>query len=63
MEGLRALSVLACAVAIELMTKVIAAARRRSSACRDEMLIEDERLARQLAGPEGRVVVGRRGWG
>ena len=62
MEGFRALSALACAVAIEFMTKVIGAARRRSSAWRDEMRREDERLARQLAGPERRVV-GRRGWG
>ena len=57
MEGLRALSVLACARAIEL-TRVIGAARRRSSGWRDEMRLEDERLARQLAGPE-RLVVAR----
>ena len=40
MEGLRALSVLVWAVAIE-------------------MDVEHGRLARQLAGPEGRVVAGR----
>lgn len=62
MEELRALSVLACAVASELMAKVVGAARRRSSVWRDEMRLEHERLARQLAGPEGRVV-GRRGLG
>lgn len=62
MDGLRALSVLVWAVAIELMTKGIGAARRRSSAWRDEMNVEQGGLARQLAGPEGRVV-SRRGWG
>ena len=61
MEGLRELSALAYAVAIE-MTEVIGAARRRSSAWRHEMRLEHERLARQLAGPEGRVVR-RRGCG
>lgn len=61
MEKLRALSVLACAVATE-MTNVIGAARRQSSVWRDEMRLVDERPGRQLAGPEGRVVAGR-GWG
>lgn len=62
MDGFRALSVLTCAVAIELTTKAGGAAARRSSAWRDEVRVEYERLVRQLAGPEGRVV-GRRGLG
>lgn len=62
MEGLRALPVLACAVAIELTKVILAAHRRSSGASRDEMPIEHERLARQLAGPEGRVLAGC-GWG
>lgn len=61
MEGLPAPAVLACAVAIGLMTKGIGAARRRSSSLH-AVGVEHERLGRRLAGPEGRLV-SRRGWG